>query len=251
MKERYLRNRLYITNNEQNIIKTVPILLAGCGIGSNIAECALRIGFENLTLIDGDLIENSNLNRQNYIFKDIHNYKAQTLHKRLLDINPEASIKYYNEFITEDNIHQIIDGHAIIINALDFTSKIPLLLDEACYDLNLHVLHPYNLGWGALVTVITPNENKISDLFNNEFDELKMVEYVIDNLRYSRKPYKWLKKILEDYKNETESIPPPQLAIGSWMVAAMCTHIMYDIATNKSIKNFPEFYISSIIENDF
>ncbi len=64
---RYSRNRLYINEEEQEQIRKIPILFAGCGIGSNIAECALRFGFENITIVDGDVIENSNLNRQNYI----------------------------------------------------------------------------------------------------------------------------------------------------------------------------------------
>ncbi|MGV4415094.1 ThiF family adenylyltransferase [Chryseobacterium sp. T1] len=62
MKERYSRNRLYISDEEQNLIKHIPILLAGSGIGSNIAECALRLGFENITIVDGDVVEISNLN---------------------------------------------------------------------------------------------------------------------------------------------------------------------------------------------
>ncbi|MEG2310301.1 MAG: ThiF family adenylyltransferase, partial [Chryseobacterium sp.] len=49
---RYARNRLYIQEEEQEIIKNTPILFAGCGIGSNIAECALRFGFENITIVD-------------------------------------------------------------------------------------------------------------------------------------------------------------------------------------------------------
>jgi tRNA A37 threonylcarbamoyladenosine dehydratase len=45
--------------------------LAGCGIGSVIAECALRLGFENITITEGDNVELSHLNRQNHIDKNI------------------------------------------------------------------------------------------------------------------------------------------------------------------------------------
>lgn len=54
---RYNRNRIYIPTLVQEKIKDVNILLAGCGIGSVIAECALRMGFENITLVDGDNVE--------------------------------------------------------------------------------------------------------------------------------------------------------------------------------------------------
>ena len=52
MEERYSRNRLYVNEREQKIIKDYRILLGGAGIGSILAECALRFGFEHITIID-------------------------------------------------------------------------------------------------------------------------------------------------------------------------------------------------------
>lgn len=66
MDEKYSRNRIYVNESEQKLIKNYRILLGGAGIGSIIAECALRFGFENITIVDGDRVEESNLNRQNY-----------------------------------------------------------------------------------------------------------------------------------------------------------------------------------------
>jgi Dinucleotide-utilizing enzymes involved in molybdopterin and thiamine biosynthesis family 2 len=66
MEEKYSRNRIYVRPEEQQIVKKFRILLGGAGIGSIIAECALRFGFETITIVDGDLVEESNLNRQNY-----------------------------------------------------------------------------------------------------------------------------------------------------------------------------------------
>jgi tRNA A37 threonylcarbamoyladenosine dehydratase len=49
MEERYSRNRIYVSENEQSVIKNTRLFLGGAGIGSVIAECALRFGFENIT----------------------------------------------------------------------------------------------------------------------------------------------------------------------------------------------------------
>lgn len=68
---RYSRNRIYISEEEQERIKHVRVLLGGADIGSVIVECALRFGFENITIVDGDKVEESNLNRQNYVHSDI------------------------------------------------------------------------------------------------------------------------------------------------------------------------------------
>jgi len=244
MEEIYSRNRIYITKEEQKIIKNYPVLLGGSGIGSVIAECAIRLGFETITIIDGDEVELSNLNRQNYIEKDIGISKGEAIRKRLLSINPNANIKVHDCFIDEENVESFIESHKVAINALDFTSGIPLLFDEVCQKKNIPVLHPYNLGWGSLVTVIAPNGALLSSLMKEgeTFNEVKMVEYVSSYLKYWGKPHKWIDDVVEKYKNEKEKLSPPQLSISSWMVAAMCTNLLYNIATDKPYKVFPEFY---------
>ncbi len=247
MGDRYIRNRIYIDDKKQVIIKNIPILLGGCGIGSIIAECALRLGFENITIIDGDQIELSNLNRQNYTTKDVKLNKALTLKNRLLEINPEAIINAHNFFITKDNISPLVKGHKIAINALDFSSDVPLVFDEICQENNIPVLHPYNLGWGGLVTVITADSLSLNSIKKDDnFNELDVVEYVTSYMKFWMKPQNWLEKIIEEYKNEQEILPPPQLSIASWLLASMCTHLLFKIAIGKKTKVFPEFYLSSI-----
>lgn len=71
MEERYTRNRIYVRPEEQQLVKNYSILLGGAGIGSIIAECALRFGFETITIVDGNIVDESNLNRQNYRMNDI------------------------------------------------------------------------------------------------------------------------------------------------------------------------------------
>ncbi len=246
---RYNRNRIYITEQEQEVIKNCPILLAGCGIGSVIAECALRLGFENLTVIDGDRVELSNLNRQNYVEEDVSKYKTKALERRLKSINKNAKITFHNCFLTNENIETYINEHEIAINALDFSSEVPLLFDAICQEQNIYVLHPYNLGWGGLVTIIEPEGLLLSSLAKTDekYDEVQMVKYSSSYLRFWGNPHEWLEDVIEKYENENEDLPPPQLSIASWVVAAMCTHLLFNLATKKEIKKFPEFYISTIM----
>ncbi|WP_130734731.1 ThiF family adenylyltransferase [Flavobacterium sp. J27] len=248
MEKRYNRNRIYVTKEEQEIIKNYPILLGGSGIGSVIAECALRFGFENITIIDGDQVELTNLNRQNYTEEDITTDKTAALEKRLKAINSNAKITVHPTFLTSENVVAYVRGHKIAINALDFSSDVPLVFDKICQEQNIPVLHPYNLGWAGLVTVISPDSLSLSSLAKPEesFNEVNMVEYATSYMRFWGNPQKWLENIIKEYKEEVEVLPPPQLAIASWIVAAMCTHILFDIATEKEYKRFPEFYFSSI-----
>ncbi|MCD9574951.1 HesA/MoeB/ThiF family protein [Flavobacterium soyae] len=247
MDQRHIRNRLYITPEEQETIKNTPILLGGAGIGSVIAECLLRLGFETLTIIDGDIVELSNLNRQNYTEKNISQPKVEALKERLLAINSNAKITVHNCFLTPENVEEHITDYKIAINALDFTSDVPLMFDSICQKKKIPVLHPYNLGWGALVLVISDEEGLESLRKPNEkFTEINVVDYVLDYMRFWEKPQRWLEEILEQYKNEGKNLSPPQLSIASWIVAGICTNIAFDIAANNPVKVFPEFYLTTI-----
>ncbi|MCH5597957.1 HesA/MoeB/ThiF family protein [Niabella ginsengisoli] len=128
MEERYNRNQIHIDEGSQELIKGCKILIAGCGIGSYIAECLLRMGFERLTIIDGDTVELSNLNRQNYDEADIDDNKAVALFKRLQAINSQAAIEVIPHYLTADNLKRIKIDHDVAVNALDFSSDVPFYL---------------------------------------------------------------------------------------------------------------------------
>lgn len=251
METRYARNRIYLNSDEQDKIKDYPIILGGCGIGSVIAECALRLGFENITIIDGDQVEISNLNRQNYTIQDISIDKTQAIKNRLKSINENANITVHNCFLDTENIEKFVDGHKIAINALDFSTDAPLEFDRICQEKNVPIIHPYNLGWGGLVTVISSDGMSLSTLKKSDkpFNEVNMVEYASGYLKFWGTRHDWIDEILDKYKNENENLPPPQLSVASWTVAAMCTHIMFNIATNKKYKQFPQFYLSTLMNN--
>lgn len=243
---RYIRNRIYINEIEQIRLKDIRILLAGCGIGSVIAECALRLGFENITIIDGDQVELSNLNRQNYINEDIDIDKTDSIKKRLIAINPNANITVYTFYLDEINIESIIIDHDIAINALDFKSNVPLAFDDLCQKYNIPVLHPYNIGWAGLVYVIMPKgESLIKISIDWTGFEKKVVKYFLDKLDESSNDKKWILNILTQYEYEKEQLSPPQLSVGSWLLGSLCTSILFDIAMHNPVKQFPDFYFLS------
>ena len=238
--DRYSRNRLYITQEEQALLAQCKLVLGGAGLGSIIAECALRLGIENICIIDGDVVELSNLNRQNYTQKDIGRYKSEVLYDRLREINHNAQVTYITEFLTEDNISTYITGASVAINALDFTSDVPFFFDKYCVEHSITVLHPYSLGWAALVAVVNSEQSLLSQLGKGYHFELKMGEYIVNNLRKEGVETLWLSNIIETLKNEGGNIP--QLPVASWMTAGLCTRVLFKIVTHQAVKVFPEFY---------
>lgn len=245
----YQRNYLYINNKNQRKIKNFRLLIGGCGLGSVIAECALRLGFENICLVDGDKVELSNLNRQNYTQFDIDKFKVDALKSRLLQINPHAKIKSIPKFLRKDDINNYLNsGFDIAVNTIDFTSEIPFLFDDICCDANIPVLHPLNLGWGASVIVINQQSRKLSEL-QPEYEsfELKMAQHILEKLKHENRVPKYLTDVVAQYSQlKKPGISPPQLSVGSWLVASMCTTLMYDLCLKKNIQVFPEIYFEAI-----
>lgn len=245
----YRRNFLYISEANQEKIKNFRILIGGCGLGSVIAECALRLGFENLTVIDGDKVELSNLNRQNYTRKDIGRFKVEALKERLLEINPYANITSNTEFLTKENIAKHIkENYDLAINTIDFTSEIPFLFDEMCCEVNIPVLHPLNLGWGASVIVINDKSRKLRELHQNlDGFELHMAKHILKELEQKELAPDYLKEIIKKYSEvKNEATSPPQLSVGSWTVASMCARLMYNFCVGKDVNTFPEVYFQAI-----
>lgn len=229
------------------VIKNFKIFIAGCGIGSYIAECLLRLGFENLTIVDGDNVELSNLNRQNYLEEDIGYNKAAALKDRLLNINGEAKIHAIPHFIDFANIKPFIMDHDVAINAIDFGTDIPFLFDEECCRLGIPVVHPYNLGWAAFVTVITSETRKLNLLKNDALKfELNMGKFIVESLKRKNIPTDWVENFLFHYEKISQLTSPPQLSIGVYFLSGIISHIIYNIATGGGFKKFPDFYYISI-----
>lgn len=247
--KRYERNRIYISDEEQMRIKDFRVLLAGAGIGSNIAETLLRIGFETITLVDGDVVEESNLNRQNYTEEDVEKPKVEALKKRLLSINPNAQISTINTFINHENVRDIIVEHDIAINTLDFKSDIPFVFDHLCAEQGIYVLHPYNIGFAGIVMVVSPDGANLESLLTEGESylgfEKRAIQYITDYFNYWVRPKIWIEDIIRAYEKEKMLLPPPQLSIASSLVGGICASILIRIVRGEFVKIFPKFYYYS------
>lgn len=96
---------------------TVAILGLG-GLGSNIASSLARVGVGKLILADFDVVEPSNLNRQNYFINDIGKLKTSAIADNIKMINPFVEIKIINDRISKENMNLFSDAD-IIVEAFD------------------------------------------------------------------------------------------------------------------------------------
>jgi molybdopterin/thiamine biosynthesis adenylyltransferase len=151
------RNAGYVSEGLQRQIRQTRLLVAGCGIGSTIAETCLRLGFQHLTLVDKDRVEAHNLNRQNFTAADVGTQKVEALAKRLLAINPSASVRAVDGWVTPDNAAELVDGVDIVFDTIDFLSLEAIVaLHDAGLAQRKPIIAPLSAGWGAAAIYFPP-----------------------------------------------------------------------------------------------
>ncbi len=127
-----------------NSIQTLQFCIVGCGaVGSSFAEMLVRSGAIYLSLIDGDKVEESNLNRGNFIASDIRKFKVEALSNKLKLINPEVQIKtacYHLKDIFPNfpkqaqEARDLVSNAKIVINVPD-NNKARIVCVQLCDDI--------------------------------------------------------------------------------------------------------------------
>ncbi|HRY97766.1 MAG TPA: tRNA threonylcarbamoyladenosine dehydratase [Bacteroidales bacterium] len=119
------RTRLLIGDPGLERLRKSHVLVAGLGgVGSALAESLCRAGVGELTLIDGDTIQESNLNRQLIALRSrLGQPKAQALAERLHDINPDLRAHVYTEFIRDERSAELLaQPYDYVADAIDTLS---------------------------------------------------------------------------------------------------------------------------------
>ena len=159
-----------IGEDDVNKLKKANVLIVGLGgVGGYALETLVRSGIYNLTIVDGDIVELSNLNRQIISKRDvIGKPKALVAQARTLEINPDVNLKVINEFISEDNFSLLnIDSFDYVI--------------DACDDLNLKILLIKNADKYKLISSMGTAKKmdmtrfKISTIDKTSYDPLAKI----------------------------------------------------------------------------
>ena len=134
MEERFIRTQALIGSEGLTRLNNANVVLFGVGgVGSYAAEALIRSGVGSLTLIDGDIVAKSNINRQLIALDSTVGLpKAQVMAARAKDINPSCRITALNCFYDESN-KDIIDFAKFdyVIDAIDTISSKLLIIELA------------------------------------------------------------------------------------------------------------------------
>jgi len=158
---RYGRQILYPDFGEsgQARLKQSHVVVAGLGgLGSPASIYLASAGIGHLTLVDCDLVELSNLNRQVlYWEEDIGEKKPLSAARKLAKLNPTINITPLFEKITEDNVRGIIKGANVVIDGMDnFETR--FIVNSGCVAEGVPFIHGGVYGFLGEITTIIPGE---------------------------------------------------------------------------------------------
>ena len=133
MDDFFARSAALLGEKTMESLRTTRVILFGVGgVGSYAAEALIRTGLTHLTLVDGDTVQPSNLNRQLPATRaTLGMPKVEALKERLLTINPDAEIEAIAKFYHDDdeNLKSKILHHQYLIDAIDSVDdKVHLIL---------------------------------------------------------------------------------------------------------------------------
>lgn len=101
-------------------LKNAVVCVCGLGgLGSNIAIMLARLGVGKLVLIDFDLVDITNLNRQNYFVSDVGKPKTTAMANMIANINPYTKVVTHNTRANAENILDLIGESSVVVEAFD------------------------------------------------------------------------------------------------------------------------------------
>lgn len=173
------RLELLVSDKIDNIKKLHVLILGLGGVGGYALESIVRCGISEVTIIDSDKIDISNINRQIIAStKTIGMYKVDVFKDRLLDINPNIKINIIKEYITPNNIDIIFDGS--IDYAIDCCDSITTkeAMIKYCTSNNIKLISSMGTG-----NKLNPERLKIMKLKDTSYDPIakRLRKYVRDN----------------------------------------------------------------------
>ncbi len=155
------RTSLIIGDEGLEKLKNSSVIVFGVGgVGSFAAEAIARAGVGNLTIVDFDDVDITNINRQlPALHSTVGKYKVEVMKERILDINPNINIKAIKEVYNKDTSDSILsEQYDYVVDAIDMvTSKIHLI--ETCKNKGMDIISSMGMG-----NKLDPTKIEVTDI---------------------------------------------------------------------------------------
>lgn len=177
---KFKRLELIIGQDNLKDLSNKTVLVLGCGgVGGYTIESLVRSNIGKLIIVDCDVVDESNINRQIIALNStIGKYKVDVFKKRIKDINSNCKVKTIKEFITKDNIDILFKEHIdYFVDACDTLETKKEVIKE-CINRNIKLISSMGTG-----NKLDPSKLKITTLDKTEYDPIAKIlrKYCRDN----------------------------------------------------------------------
>ena len=166
MNPRYERNIPALSEEECNTLLGKRVLVVGCGgLGGHLIDMLARIGVGTLRVVDGDVFEPSNLNRQ--LLSEVPLLgvsKAKAAAAKISRINPEISVEAVDSFLTEKNVRRLLLFCDVVLDGLDNIESRRILAKE-CERAGIPYIYGAVNGWVAQAAISMPGDHLVEKLY--------------------------------------------------------------------------------------
>jgi tRNA threonylcarbamoyladenosine dehydratase len=172
------RSQLLVGESGIDLLQKSHVLVVGLGgVGSFAAEFICRAGVGEMTIVDGDIVDPTNRNRQLPALATTHGQsKADIMAERLLAINPELKLHVIKEFIRPEMVKMLFEiKYDYVMDCIDSVTPKLFLLTEA-YQQKQRIVS--SMGAGGKVD---PTKIQVADLFDTY--ECVFAQYVRKRIR--------------------------------------------------------------------
>ena len=139
----------YLTPEERGILESVRVGIAGAGgLGSNCAMHLVRAGVSHLTIVDFDVVNESNLNRQFFFRDQLGLKKVEALKENLLRIDPDVDIRAVDMRLDASSAREIFADCDVVVEAFDVVDAKVMLVSSFASSGKKLVTASGLAGWG-------------------------------------------------------------------------------------------------------
>ena len=168
LKNRYDRNRIFSIDQQDELGEEKAAVIGCGGLGGYAIEMLARAGVGHLRVCDGDVFDETNLNRQLLCTEDVlGKSKAEAAAERIKAVNSETEAEAFCCNLTEENADEILAECDVVIDALDSVGA-KLMLQRACRRQEIPMIHGAIGGWFGQVTTIFPGNDTLSLIYSDD-----------------------------------------------------------------------------------
>lgn len=211
-------------------------------MGSVIAEAAVRLGFSQFILADGDEVELSNLNRQSFNLSHLGKNKAIALSSLLKNINPEINVEVISRFIEVKDVEALVKESDFVINTVDIGDVYFEIVQRGQREKG-HVLLPFNTGFGSVVLIFNRNTKSLAEVMGEKIfkDEIGFYEKLLKVLALGNFPEDISERLLKIFSEVKKKGAFPQIRIGAEITAAIVTTCLIKMISGEDVRKAPEY----------